>query len=179
MAAAALRQLRVALATGVDGGTVRFNRVNGLVLQRLLFKRALERKPVSMFWFRVLWPLVWQRPFVMSVVQPSGIYCFYSKRLIERLAISVHQPEVVICSWPPAGNPFERDVFKTRSVQLYVLIGSRHEFSSGNWTAYRAESGFEFVEDPALSRLVLPPELEAAVYVFRRKPAKTRSSDGA
>ncbi|MDZ4828422.1 MAG: SAM-dependent methyltransferase [Actinomycetota bacterium] len=223
MAAAALRQHRVALATGVDDGKARFNLVNGWALQRLLFARALERKPVSMFWFRLIWPLVWQRRFLMALVQPKGIYCFYSKQLIEELAaiigdascleiaagdgtlsrfladngvritatddyswkdrvtfpdtvtrqdarkaLGARQPEVVICSWPPAGNAFERDVFKTRSVQLYIVISSRHEFSAGNWDAYRGQSTFEFTEDPALSRLVLPPELEPAVYVFRR-----------
>ncbi len=224
MAAAALRQLRVALATGVDDGTVRFNLLNGWVLQRLLFARALERKPVSMFWFRVLWPLVWQRRFLMALVEPKGIYCFYSKQLITRLAaligdascleiaagdgtlsrfltaagaptvatddyswkervrysddvrrqdarkaLSSHQPTVVICSWPPADNRFERDVFRTRSVELYIVIGSRHEFGAGNWAAYRDQQNFDFAEDPSLSKLVLPPELESAVYVFRRE----------
>ncbi len=223
MAAAALRRQRVALATGVDDGTVRFGFVNGWVLQKLLFARALDRKPVSMFWFRIIWPLCRQRRFLMSLVQPKGIYCFYSKRLVHalaeligdascveiaagdgtltrfladegvqitatddyswkeriqfpdfvrrqdaRTALRVHQPRVVICSWPPAGNPFEREVFKTRSVEMYVVISSRHEFGAGNWAAYRAQTGFDFAEVPALSRLVLPPELEAAVYVFRR-----------
>ncbi len=46
---------------GVARGTVRFNLLNGYLAQRLLFAKGLERKPVSIHWFRVLWPLLWQR----------------------------------------------------------------------------------------------------------------------
>jgi hypothetical protein len=49
-----------------------------------------------------------------------------------------------------------------------VVIGSRHQFAAGTWEAYEQQTAFEFAEDPELSRLVLPPELDAAVYVFRR-----------
>jgi hypothetical protein len=159
----------------------------------------------------------------MPLVEPKGIYCFYSDALIDRLAALIgdrpcleigagdgtlsrfldaagvpvtatddhswrksvtypaevlhvdartalrdHRPAVVLCSWPPAGNPFERAVFVTPSVELYVVISSRHEFASGNWIDYRRQTAFAFAEDPDLSRLVLPPELESAVYVFRR-----------
>jgi hypothetical protein len=76
---------------------------------------------------------------------------------------------VVICSWPPAGNDFEREVFRTATVALYVVVGSRHRFATGNWAAYEEQAEFDFAEDPELGRLVLPPELDAAVYVFRRR----------
>jgi hypothetical protein len=84
-------------------------------------------------------------------------------------ALREYTPEVVLCSWPPAGNTFEQQVFRTKSVQMYIVIGSRHRFAAGNWEAYQAQSTFEFAEDTRLSRLVLPPELDAAVYIFRRK----------
>ncbi len=226
MTAEALRRLCFSLSTGVSEGRVRFNLLNGWVGQKLLFARALERKPVSMFWFRLVWPLLWQRRFLMPLVGPKGIYCFYSRRLVQELATLVgdrscleiaagdgtlsrflaeegvrvtatddhswshaiafpatvrredartalrrHQPEVVVCSWPPSGNSFEREVFATRSVQLYVAISSRHELSAGNWDAYRAQTDFELTEEPRLSRLVLPPEIEPAVCVFRRRAA--------
>jgi hypothetical protein len=224
MAAAALEQLAVSAATGVHEGRLRFNLVNGYVAQKLLFKGDLERRPVSMLWFRLVWPLLWQRRFLMPLVGPKGIYCFYSKRLVHALAamigdrscleiaagdgtlarfladaganvtatddyswrdvrfadtvvrqdarkaLAAHRPEVVICSWPPAGNSFEHQVFKTRSVQLYIVIASRHRFASADWDAYEQQTDFAFSEDATLSRLVLPPELEAAVYVFRRNP---------
>jgi hypothetical protein len=222
MAVAAVKQLSLSAATGVTEGRLRFNLVNGWVAQKLLFEHGLRRKPVSLFWFRLIWPLVWQRRFLMPLVGPKGIYCFYSRRLIKNLAAMVgdrhcleiaagdgtlsrflaaegvdivatddhswpdvsfpadvlrqdarkalraHRPAVVICSWPPAGNTFERDVFKTPGVELYIVISSRHTFASGDWAAYEDQNDFEFAEDPALTRLVLPPELEAAVYVFRR-----------
>jgi hypothetical protein len=223
LAAAALRGHYLAEAADVKGGRIRFGLVNGYVAQRLLFARGLERKPVSLRRFRLTWPLLTQRRRLLPLVQPKGIYCFYSGALVSALAslidgrtcleiaagdgtlarflrtagvpvtatddgswgsvitypadvvrqgareaLRAHAPAVVLCSWPPAGNPFERHVFATRSVELYVMIGSRHEFAAGDWRAYRSQTAFTWAEEPALSRLVLPPELDAAVYVFRR-----------
>jgi hypothetical protein len=224
MAEAALSTLCLAAATGITTGRVRFNLINGYVAQRLLFAHDLERKPVSLFWFRLLWPLLWQRRLLMPLVQPKGIYCFYSRTLIRELAaligdrpslevaagdgtlsrfladegvqitatddyswqhrvryaetvlrqdaqtaLHAHKPEVVICSWPPAGNAFERAVFAMDSVQLYVVVNSGSEFGSGNRVDYRLQTDFDFIEDPALGRLVLPPQLESVVHIFRRK----------
>lgn len=220
----AIRQHLVSEATGVSNGKVRFNLLNGYLAQKLLFSNALERKPVSLWLFRLLWPLVWQKRLLMPLVQPKGIYCFYSKQLIYELATLIgskncleiaagdgtltrfltnngvkvtatddyswkseikygdfvanmearealreHKPEVVLCSWPPAGNSFEQQVFKTRSVQMYIVIASRHRFAAGNWGDYLEQSNFEMEEVERLSRMVLPPELDATVCLFRRK----------
>ena len=214
----------LAADAGATKGKLRFNLFNGFIAQRLLFFRELERKPVSMFWFRLLWPLVWQKKKLMPLVQPRGIYCFYSRALIEALAgiianrscleiaagdgtltrflkargvelnatdnhgwnnsvdypewvinldarqaLAAYKPEVVICSWPPAQNDFERHVFATPSVELYVVIGSRHQFAFGNWHDYKRQSAFDLEQDKKLGALVLPPELGSAVYLFRRK----------
>ncbi len=220
-----LKQAILSASTGVKEGRVRFNLVAGLVAQRLLFRRALERKPVPLTAFRAIWPLLrGQRRLLMPLVQPKGIWCFYSRPLITRLAALIgdrpcleiaagdgtlsrfltdagadvtatddyswsdsitfpesvlcqdartalrkHHPRVVICSWPPAGNPFEQYVFTTPEVEQYIMIGSRHEAATGNWDAYRAQADFEQAEDPALSRLLLPPEVDHAVYVFTRR----------
>jgi hypothetical protein len=61
---------------------------DGFIMQRLLFRRDLERKPVSWFWFRWLWPLTRrkQRGLMLYLAQQQGIYCFYSQPLIRRLA---------------------------------------------------------------------------------------------
>lgn len=225
MAHLAIKQHLVSEATGIASGKVRFNALNGYLAQKVLFAEDLVRKPVSMFWFRLIWPLVWQRRLLMPLVQSKGIYCFYSQQLVSELAALIgtraclevaagdgtltrfltnsgvsimacddhswknevtypdyvikqdaqqalrkHAPEVVLCSWPPAGNTFERHVFKTESVQLYIVIGSRHRFAAGNWDDYQQQSAFDFEEDGRLSGLVLPPELDAAVYIFRRRP---------
>lgn len=214
----------LAADAGARNGKLRFNLFNGYIAQRLLFRRGLERKPVSLFWFRLFWPLVWQKKRLMPLVQPRGIYCFYSRALIEELrqliasrscleigagdgtlarflqdrgvrltatdnhgwnkavtypesvirldareALAAYAPEVVICSWPPAQNDFERHVFDTPSVQLYIVIGSRHQFAFGNWQDYRRQSTFSIEDHQRLARLLLPPELEPAVYLFRRK----------
>lgn len=225
IASATLKQIALTAASGGSPGRVRFNLINGWIAQRLLFVRDLERKPVSMFWFGLVWPLLWQRKLLMPLVGPKGIYCFYSRRLITELAgligdrpcleiaagdgtlsrflaaagvdvtatddhswtqsirfpdsvlrqdartaLRARRPRVVICSWPPAGNDFEREVFATPEVELYIVIASRHEFAAGDWTAYeRHTSEFSFERDEALTRLVLPPELEPAVYLFRRR----------
>ena len=222
MAHLAIKQHLVAEATGIEKGNVRFNLLNGYLAQKLLFADGLERKPVSLFWFRLIWPLLWQRRLLMPLVQSAGIYCFYSRQLVEALAALIasrtcleigagdgtltrfladsgvnitasddyswkhdypdfvvrrdahealreYAPEVVLCSWPPAGNTFEQQVFRTRSVQLYIVISSRHRFAAGNWDDYRQQSTFDHQQDEKLSSLVLPPELDAAVYVFRRK----------
>ena len=91
-------------------------------------------------------------------------------KLDAREALATYAPEVVICSWPPSQNDFERAVFDTPSVQMYIVIGSRHQIAFGNWRDYRLQSAFDLQEDKELGSLVLPPELESAVYVFRRKP---------
>ena len=223
MAVHLLKQAILSSTTGVSEGRIRFNLVNGFAAQKLLFRRDLERKPVSLWQFRMLWPLLSQRRLLMPLVQKKGIWCFYSKPLINRLAdligdrscleiaagdgtlsrfladagvrvtatddyswsdsitfpdtvlkqdartaLRIHQPEVVICSWPPADNPFEQHVFTTASVQQYIVIGSRHEASTGNWAAYRQQNGFDLQHDERLSKLVLPPEVDHAVYVFTR-----------
>jgi hypothetical protein len=229
LAADALRQMGVAAATGVTGGRLRFGLVSGWITQRLLFAGGgLERKPVSMRAFRLLWPLVRHKSYLMPLVEPRGIYCFYSRELVRGLreligdrapcveiaagdgtlsrflraegvdvvatddhswqktrreqvgdvvvqdavaALRERAPRVVLCSWPPAGNPFEAEVFRTASVELYVVIGSRSEFAAGNWDAYRAATaaGWTLEEDEALSALVLPPQIASAVWVFRRR----------
>ena len=215
----------LAADVGTTKGKLRFNLFNGFIAQKLLFSKGVERKPVSLFWFHLLWPLVWQKKRLMPLVQPRGIYCFYSQALIVALtkmiasrscleigagdgtltrflkeagvqltatdnhewsqavqypewvikldareALTTYTPEVVICSWPPSQNDFERHLFNTPSVQLYIVIGSRHQFAFGNWKDYQLQSAFDIEEDKKLGALVLPPELGAAVYVFRRKP---------
>jgi len=217
----------LAADTGVKKGKLRFNLFNGFIAQKLLFSKGLERKPVSLFWFKLFWPLVWQRKRLMPLVQPRGIYCFYSLDLLKSLAgmidsrscleigagdgtltrflrnqgvqliatdnygwnnaidypecvvkldareaLARFTPEVVICSWPPSQNDFERYVFNTPSVQLYIVIGSRHQFAFGNWKDYKQQTVFDLKEDQKLAALVIPPELGAAVYVFRRKQQK-------
>ncbi len=224
MAILAMEQILAGAVLGKDAGPLRFNRWNGFILQKLLFRRDLERKPVSQFWFKLLWPLLPQRRFLMPLVQPKGIYCFFSKALIKELAkkigplptlevaagdgtlsrflaaegvniratdnyswshaiayppdvernsvgpaLSAHRPEAVICSWPPAGNEFERAVLAFPTVKLYIVIASRHSFAAGNWKDYGLQKNFTWTRDDPLSRLVLPPDLDPAVYVFQRK----------
>ena len=84
-------------------------------------------------------------------------------------AVRLHDPEVVICSWPPAKNNFEQHVFRAGSVQRYIVIGSEHKFAFGNWLTYRAQRAFTMRKDADLGRLLLPREFGGAIYVFDRQ----------
>lgn len=225
LARLALEKTAAAVAAGRSQGTVRLGLWSGSVIQRLLFARGLERKPASMRAFRFWWPWVFDRKLLMPLVQPRGIYCFYSQELLSELeklfagrpclelaagdgtlarmlraqgvevaatddqswgpprqassevetlearrALRKYPSKVVLCSWPPPGNPFEKAVFDSPQVELYVVIGSRHRFAAGNWEAWERQRRFDWKLDERLSALVLPPELDPAVYVFRRKP---------
>jgi hypothetical protein len=79
-----------AVRAGVDPSAaapaLRFSRWSGGLIQRLFFHRVLARKPVSWGWFRVVWPLVGQKALLMPLVEPRGIYCFYSRPLVAGLA---------------------------------------------------------------------------------------------
>ena len=205
-------------------GKVRFNLVNGWIIQRLLFSRDLVRKQISMRRFRFFWRFITQKRLLIPLVQSRGIYCFYSRDLIQKLAallagrscleigagdgtlarflreqgaevtatddlswaaiidypqdvenlrakqaLAKYQPKVVLCSWPPPDNNFEQYVFATKSVETYIVIGSPHRFVSGNWDTYAKQQEFEWAKDEELSSLVIPPELDSAVLVFRRK----------
>jgi hypothetical protein len=224
MAAAAIRSISLRAATGETGSVLRFGRWNGRLAQGLLFRTGLDRKPVSMLRFRLTWPLLSQRARLMPLVQPKGIYCFFSsafvrelaeligdrpaveiaagdgtlsrflqargtsirptddyswaavefpndvERLDARAALTTHEPTVVVCSWPPSGNTFERAVFAAPSVQQYVVIGNRQTSGWGDQAAYAeaGEHGFSVRHAPELARLLLPPELESVVLVFER-----------
>jgi hypothetical protein len=224
MAMLAMKQCYQAAALGKASGKIRFNLINGFIIQRLLFGRHLTRKPASLKQFRFWWRFVTQRQLLMPLVQPKGIYCFYSRELLEELcdligdrtcveigagdgtlarflteagvnicatddhswkhaieypqtverlgakqALAKYQPQAVICSWPPPGNTFEQKIFSTRSVEIYVVIGSRYKFAAGNWDSYATQDRFEWAIDHVLSSLVIPPELDSAVLIFRRK----------
>lgn len=226
MAVMAIQRTAFAAALGQMEGTIRLSRWSGSLVQSLFFAHGLERKPASLSLFKLLWPLVRQKRLVMPLVQQQGIYCFYTRELIQALArlagvrssleiaagdgtlsrflraagvsivatddwswshrigypaevvklgareaLARHLPQVVFCSWPPPDNDFERLVFTTPSVELYVAIVSRHRFAAGDHAAYERQSDFEGGVDEELSRLVLPPELASAVLVFRRRQA--------
>jgi hypothetical protein len=55
-----------------------------------------------------------------------------------------------------------------KQLHFSAATARRHRFASGNWEAYEQQTSFTFTADPRLSDLVVPPELEAGVCVFRR-----------
>lgn len=224
MAVLSAQRALQAAAMGASSGRKRFGLWSGFLVQRLFFSRGLTRKPVSMRQFRRLWPLVTQKRLLMPLVQPRGMYAFYSHELIAALArlcdrrpaleiaagdgclsnflqaagveiratddhswpqnirypesvekldavsaLERYQPKVVLCSYPPPKNTFEQTVFKTGSVELYMVVTTRHRFAAGDWPAYEAQTSFEMKADPELSRLILPPEIDPVLLVFRRR----------
>jgi len=213
-----------AAAMGASPGRRRFGLWSGFLVQRLFFSQGLVRKPVSMRQFRWLWPLVTQKRLLMPLVQPRGMYAFYSRELIAALAhlcdgrpaleigagdgclatflqtagvevratddhswpqnirypesvekldaasaLEQYQPKVVVCSYPPPKNTFEQAVFKTDSVDLYIVITTKHQFAAGDWQAYEGQTRFQMNADPDLSSLILPPEIDPLLLLFRRR----------
>jgi len=220
----ALRAAGLQAATGVDSGTVKFNWLDGTILQRLFFSEGLTRKPASMTLYALVWPLVRQRRRLLPLVRPQGIYCFYSQRLIREIATLAQghpvleiaagdgtlarflrdagvqtratddfswassidyaddvermgalaalrriRPTVVICSWPPPGNAFERAVFFTPSVERYIVITSANSRDASDWQSYLTQQSFDLLEDDRLSQMVLPRGT-SRVLVFTRRP---------
>lgn len=90
-------------------------------------------------------------------------------KLDAQSALRKCNPEVVVCCWPPAMNDFERHVFVTDTVQRYIVIGSEHRFSFGNWPVYSAQNTFTMHKDHGLSACLLPPDFGGAVYLFDRR----------
>ena len=87
MAMLAMDQCYQAAALGKASGKVRFNLINGYIIQKLLFSRHLTRKPASLKWFRFWWRFVSQKRLLMPLVQPRGIYCFYSQELMRNCVL--------------------------------------------------------------------------------------------
>jgi hypothetical protein len=224
MAFLAAQRAVQAAALGGSSGRVRFGLWSGFIVQKLFFARGLERKPVSLRAFRRWWPWVTQKRLLMPLVEPRGIYAFYSRELIDALAghigdracleiaagdgtltrflaqagvqvratddcswshaiqfpeavekldasqaLARYQPKVVLCSFPPPRNAFEREIFRTPSVELYVVLTTRHKFAAGDWSAYESQTDFALRSDLDLDRLLLPPMIDPCVLVFERK----------
>lgn len=91
------------------------------------------------------------------------------------IALRRHRPAVVLSSWPPAGNAFERQVFRTLSVETYVVLGSRRPFATGNAADYARQTTFDVEDDDDPARLLLPPEIDPAVLVLRRRAATSEA----
>ncbi|SOC06402.1 hypothetical protein SAMN05880501_104269 [Ureibacillus xyleni] len=219
-----LEQLRLSALANKHTKKIRLNLWDGFILQKLLFKNDLVRKPASLYLFKFFWKFISNKQSLMPLVNEKGIYCFYSRELIKELstltegkecleigagdgtltrflnaenihctatddyswehcitypdfvekadakaALQKYNPEVVICSWPVPKNTYEKHVFKTNSVNLYIVIGTRNPAFTGDIDSYLNAANFTMEYSEKLSSLVLPPSNENAVYLFRRK----------
>ncbi len=96
-------------------------------------------------------------------------YPDWVERLDAKATLSKYQPQVVICSWPPPGNDFEPLIFDYPSVETYIVIGSKHDYASGNRRTYLEQSAFDMRTATELSRLVFPMEFDHEVLIFNRR----------
>ncbi|MUG86262.1 SAM-dependent methyltransferase [Paenibacillus timonensis] len=218
-----LEQLNAIVSSKKTSTNTRLNLWDGTILQRLLFKKGFDRKPVSARFFPIYWRLIMNKKLLMPLVNQKGIYCFYSKELIKELSILIgdhscveigagdgtlttflkkhhvdckatddyswnhyitypdfvekadaktalhkYNPKVVICSWPAPKNTYEKHVFQSSSVDLYIVIGTKSATYTGDFDTYYSLKHFSMMQDERLSSLILPPSDENAVYVFRR-----------
>ncbi|OPA78499.1 SAM-dependent methyltransferase [Paenibacillus selenitireducens] len=83
-------------------------------------------------------------------------------------ALHKYNPEVVLCSWPVPKNSYEKHVFKTNSVDLYIVIGTKNPAITGDFDTYNSVDKFTMEINDRLSSLLLPPSEDNAVYIFRR-----------
>lgn len=217
-----LEQLNI-IASSSSTGNVRLNFWDGTILQKLLFKKGLERKLVPVKKFNFFWKFIKNKRILMPLVNKQGIYCFYSKELISecakligeekcleigagdgtlthfisthntkciatddyswgqyisypsfvekadaKTALQKHKPKAVICSWPVPKNSYEKHVFKTASVDLYIVIGTKNATLTGDFETYHSINNFTIELNEYMSSLILPPSNENAVYIFRR-----------
>jgi len=84
-------------------------------------------------------------------------------------ALKKYNPKVVICSWPPPDNFFERQILNYASVETYIAIGSLHSFGSGDRKTYEQGYGFKMENRPDLSKLIFPHEIGNEVLIFNRE----------
>lgn len=111
-----------------------------------------------------------------AVIMPTDDHSWANKikmgANVERItaadALQKYRTETVLCSWPPARNPFEELVFAADHVTRYIVIGSKDRNDFGNWHAYSQQTGMEMRHEAALSELLLPDLLRGAVYIFER-----------
>lgn len=94
------------------------------------------------------------------------------RRLQARDALRQMKPKAVLSVWAPPGNIFEREIFATDSVEIYLAIVSKHRFASGNWADYQSATSqtgrFKCVTSEPLNNLLRPLEAEQQLLVFRR-----------
>ena len=90
------------------------------------------------------------------------------EKIDARQALQKYKPHTVICSWPPPGNPFEKQILGASSVNLYIMIGTKSAIYSGDQNLYDNQDKFTVTYSKKLSQLLLPPSDENAVYIFRR-----------
>jgi hypothetical protein len=88
-------------------------------------------------------------------------------------ALRENRPKVVLSAWPPPSNSFERMIFATSSVDLYLAIVSSHQFASGNWQDYQAQElsskGFTCTTNESLNSMLRPLESQQKILIFRRR----------
>ena len=83
-------------------------------------------------------------------------YPDFVENLDAKGALKKYNPEVVICSWSPPANNFEKHIFSNESVKTYIFIGSRYEYGSGDWETFKKQKEFDYVIDEKLSNAVIP-----------------------
>lgn len=81
-----MEQLNLMAKSGKVEERVRLRLLDGFLLQKILFKKDLVRKPASLLGFRLVWPLIRDKKILMPLVNKKGIYCFYTKKFIKEVA---------------------------------------------------------------------------------------------
>lgn len=193
-----------------------------LIFKRYFTKKRFDVPPINLRTHRYLWKFVKNKESILGKAYREGVYCVFSKQLIEGLsnildgeetleiaagdgaltsflrkkckiratddhswkkkieydhsvekidaiaALDKYKPSAVISCFPPAPNGFEKKVFTCESVNLYIVIGSRHDYASGDFKTYSTQEYFSWETSIELTNSVFPREIDPCIYIFRR-----------
>ncbi len=87
-------------------------------------------------------------------------------------ALKKYSPKVVLCSWPPPENTFEKAVFISPSVDTYIVVGSKHQFATGARSDYTQQNDFDMKVVAGVDSLLAPPGVDGEVLLFTRKSSE-------
>ncbi len=93
----------------------------------------------------------------------------FVEKLSATQALEKYRPQIVISSWPPPDNSFEKEIFHSPTVEMYIVIGSKHEFATGNQKSYQHQNKFKKIHRHDLTDMTLPQEWDHQVIQFIRK----------
>ncbi len=94
------------------------------------------------------------------------------EKIDARSALKKFKPKLVLSSWPPDHNNYERHILASPDIDTYIVLGSRHAFATGDHDAYSSLANFSWECDLVLTNLLFPREIDGCVYIFNSRTSQ-------